>query len=78
MVTDGFRARSLGPDVELVGVLPFTMVGVPTAGTAGGIATLPFAEAVVSNFPCCAGAAKGVLDPDVAGGGEKVFFVALA
>ena len=74
MVTEGLRPKSPDPEVELVGVLPFTIVGVPTAGTAGGIATLPFTGELVPDFPCwCAGEAGDGFAPDDAGGGEKGF-----
>lgn len=43
-------------------MLPFTMVGVPTTGTAGGITPLPFTESV---FPCCD------VDPPTAAGGDE-------
>ena len=60
-------------------MLPLTIVGVPTAGTAGGIAILPFTGDMTSALPCCElpTAPDGVEVPEV-GGGEKVFFVALA
>lgn len=80
MTTDGFRVCSPTPEVELVGVLPLTVVGVPTVGTAGEIA-LPFIDELTSGLPCCgplaAAAADGVELPDTEGGGI-VFFVALA
>ena len=53
MVTEGFRACSPGPEIELVGVLPLTVGDVFTAGTAGGIAILPFTGEVVSCLLCC-------------------------
>ena len=59
-------------------MLPLTKAGFPTAGTAGGIATLPFTGELVSFLFCCADPAVGGVDPDDAGGGEKGFFVALA
>ena len=62
-------------------MFPLTIVGAPTVGTAGGIATLPFTGELVSGFPCCAGIwtadAVGADVPD-ADDGEKVFLVALA
>ena len=62
-----------------MGVLPLTIVGVPTARTAGGIAILPFTGDMTSALPFCEFpvAPDGVEVPEV-GGGEKVFFVALA
>ena len=82
IVTDGLRLWSPSPEVELVGVLPLTIVGAPTAGTAGGITTLPFTGELVSGLPCCTSveppdATCGVELPD-AEGGEKVFLVAVA
>ena len=78
MVTDGFRPRSPCPAMELVGVLPLTSVCVPTAGTAGGIATLPFIGEFLSDFPYCVEDADGGFAPAEPGGGEKGFLVALA
>ena len=66
------------PDVALVGVFPLTMVGEPTAGTAGGMATLPFTGELVSSFTCCPSAAADALVLPGAEDGEKVRFVALA
>lgn len=78
MVTEGFRLCSPGPEVELVGVLPLTVVGVPTVGTAGETAILPFTGEVTSGLTCCEplAAADGVELPDAEGGGS--FLVALA
>lgn len=62
-------------------MLPLTIADTPTVGTAGGIATLPFTGELVSGLPCCADSWTAGTDgfdvPD-AGGGEKVFLVALA
>lgn len=79
MVTEGFRECSPNPEVELVGVLPLIVVDVFTAGTAGGIATLPFTGEVVSGLPCCepAATAVGVELPDVERGTDG-FLCALA
>lgn len=77
IVTEGFRLWSPTPEVELVGVLPLT--NAPTAGVAGGIAALPFTGELLSDLPCCE--VPTDIDEAVlpeAGGGEKVFFVALA
>ena len=52
MVTEGFLPCSPGPAVELVGVLPLTIVDVFTAGTAGGMVILPFTGEVMSGLPC--------------------------
>jgi hypothetical protein len=62
-----------------VGVLPLIIAGEPTAGTAGEIAILPFTGDMTSALPLCAlpTVADGV-DVQEEGGGEKVFFVALA
>ena len=78
IVTEGLRLWSPRPDVELVGVLPFTMVGEPTAGTAGGMAILPFTGELVSSLPCCAEFAPDIPGVSDADDGEKVLFVALA
>lgn len=78
MVTEGFRVCSPLPDVELVDVLPFTIFGPPTAGTAGGIATLPFMRALVSFLFCWDDPAAGVVEADDVSRGEKGFLVALA
>jgi len=79
MVTEGFRLCSPGPEVELVGVLPLTIVDVFNAGTAGGIVTLPFTGEVTSGLPCCEPLtpAEAVELPDAEGGAD-VFLVALA
>ena len=58
-------------------MLPLTTA--PTAGVAGGIMGLPFTGELLSSLPCWEFAAT--IDEAVlpeAGGGEKVFFVALA
>ena len=64
-----------------MGVFPLTIADAPTAGTAGGIATLPFTGELESGLPCCAGiwtaGADGVEVPDT-DAGEKIFLVALA
>lgn len=77
IVTEGFRLWSPTPEVELAGVLPLTSA--PTAGVAGGIVGLPFTGELLSSLPCCevAAAIDEAVLPE-AGGGEKVFFVALA
>jgi len=72
-LTAGLRLCSPGPEVELVGVLPLTIVGEPTVGTAGGIAILPFTGDFAS-----LGATIDAVDELEAGGGENGFFVALA
>ena len=36
-------------------MFPLTVADVPTVGTAGGIATLPFTGELVSGLPWCAG-----------------------
>lgn len=66
------------PELELVGVVPLTVVGIPAAGTAGVIA-LPFICELVSSLPCCEllTVTEGGELPD-AEGGEAFFFVALA
>ena len=65
------------PDVALVGVLPFTMVGDPTAGTAGGMTIRPFTGEFASGFPCwLGGGPDGTGLPDTTEGGKA--FVALA
>ena len=78
MVTEGFRMWSPFPDVEPIGVLPLTMPGPPTAGTAGGIATLAFTGELVSFLVCGADPTAGVVEPDDVGGWEEGFLVALA
>ena len=78
IVTEGFRLCSPRPEVELVGVLPFTIVGELTAGTAGGMAIRPFTDELVSSFPYCDGITPDGLELPDAEGGEKVLFVALA
>ena len=79
MVTEGFRLCSPGPEVELVGVLPLTIVDVLTAGTAGGMTIFPLTGEAISGLPCCEllAAADGVELPD-AERGAGVFLVALA
>lgn len=78
MVIDVFRAWSPTPEVELAGVLPLVIVGMPAAGIAGWMA-LPFTAGLASCLPFCEllAAADGVELPD-AEEGEIVFFVALA
>ncbi len=82
IVTDGFRLCSPAPEFELPPVFPLTMVGVPLAGTAGGIGPLPFAEAVDSVLPCCAGpgppTTAGEFEVPGADVGRNGFLVALA
>jgi hypothetical protein len=79
MVTDDLRLCSPGPEVELVGVLPLTIDGVPTVGIAGGIEILPFTGKIASALPCCEtpAAADGVDVPEVEVGAEALL-VALA
>ena len=48
MVTEGFRMWSPFPEAVVAGVLPLIVFGPPTAGTAGGIATMPFTGELVS------------------------------
>lgn len=76
MVTEDFRMWSPLPGVELVGVLPLTMVGPPTAGTARGIATLPFTGGLLSFLFRGIDPTADEVEPAVVG--EKVFLVALA
>ena len=73
IVTEGFRLCSPGPDVELVGVFPLSVVLVVTDGTAGGITILPLMDGT-SDLSCCE--ALDVVSE--AEGGENVFLVALA
>ena len=58
------------------------MVGVPTAGTAGGIGPFPFTPEMESVLPCCAGpgppTATGRFEVLAADVGENGFLVALA
>ena len=61
-------------------MFPLTIADVPTVGTAGGIATLPFTGELISGLPRCAGtwtAGDGVGVPDADCEG-KAFLVALA
>jgi hypothetical protein len=62
-------------------LFPFTIVGVLTVGTAGGI-WLPFAGDFESSWPCWAGAgpptAKGGIIVSDALEGDRGFLVALA
>lgn len=62
-----------------MGVVPLTIDCVPTAGTAGGITTLPFTGEVTSGLPYWETpvTTDGVETPDVEVGTD-VFFVALA
>ena len=82
IVTDGFRLWSPPPKLEVAAVLPFIIVGVPTAGTAGGIGPLPFTEAIESDLPCCAGTgpptAAGEFEVPEVDAGRNGFLVALA
>ena len=78
IVTELFRLWSPIPDVELVGVLPLTMVGEPTVGMAGGIAILPFTGELVSSLPCCPCVATPEAELPEVEEGENVRFVALA
>ena len=48
IVTEGFLRWSPLPEAVLVGGLPLSMFGPPTAGTAGGIATLLFTGELLS------------------------------
>ena len=82
IVTEGLRLWSPTPELELVGVFPLTIADAPpTAGTAGGMATLPFTGELASGLPFCAGiwaaGADGAGVPDADDGG-KGFLVALA
>ena len=81
-MTDGFRLWSPAPELELAAVLPLIMVGVPTAGTAGGIGPLPFAAEIESGLLWSAGteppaATSRFVVPGV-DVGENAFLVALA
>lgn len=68
MVTEGFRMWSPFPEAEVAGVPPLRVFGPPTAGTAGGIATLPFTGELVSCLVWGADPAASVVEPDGAGG----------
>ncbi len=72
MVTEGLRWWSLAT------VLPLAIAGPPKAGTAGGIAVLPFTGETESDLPCCVGAELPPATEGVDEGGVNDFLVAFA
>jgi len=78
---DGFLLWSPWTGAPFIMLPLLAMAGAPTAGTAGGIAFLPFTGEIEVGLPCCTGAAPptatgGVLD--AIAGDWICFFVALA
>ena len=78
MVTEGVRRWSPLPEVVLVGVLPLSVFGPPTAGTAGGIATLPFTGELFSFLFSWADPTAGAVGLEEAEDCDGIFLVALA